>query len=1062
MDGVDSISLEGTWRFQLDPDDTGLHETWFDTPPEGVFEETIELPGTVQKSGLGPEITGLRRGRLSPRCLYTGPAWYQRTVIVPEAWAGKHISLFMERCNRKSTIWVDASPAGEHMSLSTPHIQDLSQFLTPGKHLLTIRVDNTREPFLGGTQAIAEDATTNWNGIIGRFELIARDPVHIDHMDVYPDVKTESARVKIVARNAGKTEAQGTVTVTATREGREAARVESPFAARPGISELSVELLFPNGMDLWDEFSPALYTVAAELASGTFRDRRELVTGMREFGVKGTQFLLNGNTVFLRGALDGSIFPITGHSEMRKEEWLRIMSVCKDHGLNHIRYHSNCPPEAAFAAADELGIIIQAENTLWYDPNFGAKPTGSDPARAALLKSELDAILRFYGHHPSFCLYSMGNELGPEPEPFQLELMERGEKQDKRHLYTRNSGYLDEDIAHDYYVTSKTSKGSVRAQSRFIEVPPNTTDDFSEPMSAVNRPIISHEVGEWNMMPHPAEEAKYTGVMRGGYIELYRQDLEKKGMAHLADDFFEATGNFMVSLYKEEVEMQLRTPGKAGFQLLGLQDYPAMGIALIGVTDAFWDPKGIIAPEAWRRFCAPAVPLLRMVKRVWTTDEHFLAEAEISNYRKEPLANVTPIWRIVTPAGETVASGEWDRMTIRAGGLQKVGLIDTPLSGLNSPGKYEVSVSVPEAGLENSWDIWVFPPPADVGSPANVTLAQSWDTARTALEEGARVILLPDLKLFHAIDGAFPPPMWSHAFYHGQAGTMGILCDPAHPALEGFPTEQHSDWQWWHLVQNSVAMMLDIAPAELRPLVRVIDNWDRLHRLATLFEARAGEGTLLVCTMDLLGEIRDRPEARQFRRSLFDYAASDAFDPQTRLEMATLDELFKPAPTYNTQQAPENMDDAVLNVLPADNVWSQGYPLGMLSFDGNHDTVVARTEGFGYTGQKTFQAKSLNAGIAGWRNLWFSYACKVEVTCPRGFTGKVYLRLLDRDQTGLPARVQFEGQDIPAGHYGGANGYWVALPVTAEASRDGTLDLEVWPGKDFIWITQLVVRPETA
>ncbi len=122
-------------------------------------------------------------------------------------------------------------------------------------------------------------------------------------------------------------------------------------------------------------------------------------------------------------------------------------------------------------------------------------------------------------------------------------------------------------------------------------------------------------------------------------------------------------------------------------------------------------------------------------------------------------------------------------------------------------------------------------------------------------------------------------------------GTQGFLCDATHPALAKFPTEFHSNWQWWWIVKNSRPIILDETPANYRPIIHVIDNFARNHKLGLLFETKVGPGKLLVCASDLPA-LQDHPEARQLMHSLLRYVDSPAFVPTAELDGDLLTKLL--------------------------------------------------------------------------------------------------------------------------------------------------------------------------
>ncbi|HET6454373.1 MAG TPA: hypothetical protein VFI02_08210, partial [Armatimonadota bacterium] len=180
-----AISLAGTWRFALDPQNVGISESWFNKS----LPETVMLPGSTDSNRKGTRNT--RKPDLShPSRLYeyTGPAWYQREITIPREWKGKRITLFLERCHWETQAWLDGKPCGMQDSLCVPHVHELSA--SPGHHRLTIRVDNTIKYNVGSwAHSITEETQTNWNGIVGRMELQATPSTYIENVQVYPESK---------------------------------------------------------------------------------------------------------------------------------------------------------------------------------------------------------------------------------------------------------------------------------------------------------------------------------------------------------------------------------------------------------------------------------------------------------------------------------------------------------------------------------------------------------------------------------------------------------------------------------------------------------------------------------------------------------------------------------------------------------------------------------------------------------------------------------------------------------------------------------------------------------
>ena len=852
---AETVSLAGEWRFEIAG--TNAADYARDLPGK------IHLPGTMDDAGLGPKNTKPPTLEGPYRLYnYAGPAWYQRDMEIPAAWQGKRVTLFLERCRWVTTVWLDDKRIGSQDSLIAPHIYDFGTEVAPGKHRLTICVDNTVKINLGKfVSALFGGTWGNMNGIIGRIELAATSPVWIDEVQVYPDVDKKLAHVVVKIGNATGKTGQGKLKV-----GKQT--VEATWDEQGGRVEANVDM---SGAKSWDEFSPNLSELTVKLGD----DQRTIRFGMRRFAAAGTQFTLNDRPVYLRGTLECSVWPLTGYPPTDMAAWQRIFRIKKSYGLNFIRFHSWCPPEAAFAAADLEGIMIQAEGPM---ANVNA---GDDPKRDEFVEAELKRLVDTYGNHPSFCLMTLGNEYGGNRQ-LLTRWVDMLIQRDPRHLY------------------SSASEGQTTANRQWTEAGsgrgiggPGTQRDLRTVVASRTTPTIGHEIGQWMYFPDFKEIKKWTGVMALKNFGLIRDDLAKKHLLDLEPEYVEASGRFATLLYKEEIEVLLRTPGYGGFSLLDLHDYPTQGTALVGPLDAFWDSKGFITPQAFRRYCSATVPLLRMAKRTYASDEPFLATADIAHYGAAGLPNLQPVWFIKDEQGREVVAGKFPALTVPTGKLTELGEIKASLARAHAPGKFAVTVSLPGTTFANDWNIWVYPPNAAPQPPANVTVCEKWDDAKAALAAGKKVVFFPPTAN-QSLRGSFLPVFWSPVWFPSQKpNTMGLLCDPRHPLFAQFPTEMNTDWQWHNLMQRSRVFVLDDTPADYRPLVQVIDNFARNHKLGVVFEGRVGAGQLLVCGLNLADAEKD-PVVRQWLTSLYAYAGSAKFKPARELAAGPLENLFAP------------------------------------------------------------------------------------------------------------------------------------------------------------------------
>ncbi len=360
---TNSLSLAGSWSIKLDPSKLGTAQKW--AAQNLPSSDLVFLPGSTDEGGYGTRTAGAEKDRLSRRYSYEGPVWYQREVTIPESWRGKRVSLFLERPHWQSEIWVDGRPYGRQDSLSTPHVYDLTPSLKPGKHLLTMSVNNTYKIEVGRRAHSVTDWTqTNWNGVIGRIELRARDAVYIDSVQVHPDHTAKTLRVDALIRNTTGRAIEGEISALLAGA-KTSAKVSGPSV------EQTVQITVPLGdkVRLWDEYEPALNTMELALAVDAGKlhaeDRLSTSVGVRQIATRDKQFVLNGRPIFLRGNLECVIFPKTGYPPMDVESWARLFRIAKEYGLNHFRFHSWCPPEAAFEAADRAGFLLHVELPVW-------------------------------------------------------------------------------------------------------------------------------------------------------------------------------------------------------------------------------------------------------------------------------------------------------------------------------------------------------------------------------------------------------------------------------------------------------------------------------------------------------------------------------------------------------------------------------------------------------------------------------------------------------------------------------------------------------------------------
>jgi len=905
------IDLAGQWDFRLDPGHTGIENKWF----SASFDDKVLLPGTTDENKKGIYMNEVRDDRLSRIWYWVGAAWYQKNVTIPETWNDKRIILYLGR-TKDVMVWADTTYCGQGTSLSAPHIYDLTDALSPGEHTITILVDNSKLPPVGPAHAVDERTQTNWNGIVGKIEIRASDKLFVEEIQVYPDIENNRATVNVKIGNLTDWGGNADLILQAktinTRDQVIYQKKVWPVFIDGNESWHKIQYEFDKDYTLWDEFNPSLIElyVTLETQPGKYwlKNTSSAIFGMRSFTSGRTGFKINGKGTFLRGSHDACIFPLTGYAPMEKKEWIRIFKIAKSYGINHYRFHSWCPPEAAFDAADETGMYLQPE--LPNKRDYGKKEHDD------YLRREGELIFQAYGNHPSFVMFTLGNELGRNQAYY--DMVSYFKEIDQRHLYAQgsnNENYPGGDLTlaegDDFWVTSQT-EGELPVRGSFYQgdykghidyYPPSTLTDYDRSIAGLPVPVVGHETGQFQVSPDFSEIPKYTGVLKARNYEIFRDRLKVKNMLDQTDDFVKASGALSVICYREDIEAALRTKWFGGFQLLDLHDFSGQGTAPVGILNVFMESKGLIEPVKWREFCCETVPLLKMKKYTWTVSETFTGAIELSHFGPEDISDGIIDWKVSNRKGKELLSGSTEPEIIQQGTLSEIDMFSFPLKEVDTPQKLNIELSLRGTKYHNNYNIWVYEDNVDTTIPEDIMLTDSFnENVEEFLEKGGKVIFIPAKdKLVNTVKGAFQTDFWCFPMFRRAAlrnnievapGTLGVLCDPSHEALADFPTEYHSNWQWWHLVKNSNPVILDDSPADYRPVIQVIDNFWRNHKLGILFEIKMGKGKLLVCAIDLLSNM-DKPEVRQFYLSIVNYADSPGFSPSHEMDINAVRKLLK-------------------------------------------------------------------------------------------------------------------------------------------------------------------------
>lgn len=873
-----SIDLHGVWRFQTDVMD--FRRGSLSPRYNHLLQETITLPGTTDDYQIGYKVPYKYIDRLTRKYEYMGPAWYQRDIEIPKEWKGKRIFIYFERTHWLSSIYVDTKEVSKIDYVSVPHNHDLTEFVTPGKtHRITVCIDNR---FQYNTHkwnhAHTEFTQINWNGILGEMKLLAIDPVYVDDIQLYPNVADNSLKVEMKISNHTGKEISGEAVFTVS--GKEYSLSKS-IAVSGNDSIITVEDVVQLGkkIKLWDEFNPNVYTFTCKLNSnsnkGTYQHEKSVDFGMREVKQGKNHVVINNRPVHLRGNVENAVFPKTGYAPTDETEWERIMLLMKEYGLNHMRFHSWCPPRAAFRMADKYGIYFEVEMPMW------GKDAELDEARYNFFRREMRAILKEYGNHPSFVLYCNGNEITGNFD-FIEELTATGRELDSRHLFSGSTART-RVKSDQYYVSQQTNKGPVKV---YEGLP--TTDWDRNKESDVDVPVISHESGQRCVYPNFEEIKKYANSpVEARNFEVFRDMLKENGMLDQADDFFKASGALTVIEYKAVIEALLRSSKSAGFQLLSINDFPGQGYAPVGILDPFWDSKGLITPKKFREFCAPTVALLRYEKSAYFVGETFTGKAEVYNFSQSGIKNAKIKWWLTDESDETLKRGNLKTQTIGNDDVFPVGEFSFVLDGIASPQKLTVHLSVNDH-VKNSWNVWVYPRNEQLMASTDEVLYTTVydDKAKQQLAQGKKVVLLPLPNKVKGRKSIFHNHFWNPIMFAWAPMTIGCLIHDEEPVFNDFVTSSHTDWQWWDILNNAKVIEMQDSPQSLRPFIQVIDAYDSNRKLGIGFEAKVNGGKLLVLAVDTKKDMENRPATRQLLESIDKYVKGDKFNPQVDVEEA--------------------------------------------------------------------------------------------------------------------------------------------------------------------------------
>ena len=956
------ILLNGKWHVVLEDGTTGQ----------------MDLPGTLDENGIGHRDVGANQWhpdavlgnaageidkdapiatRFTRRHTYEGEARISRKITVPD-YGTDRLFVLAERA-RALRLLVDGEACAvfRQGTLSTPYIFELTG-AAPGEHEFTFLSDNSYpgmpKAAICYSSAATDETQTNWNGILGECSMYTRPQNFIDSLRVYPravkkeeknkaggyvlDVCVELAPgakkvykdAKIILQSealaAGELEDTQTLTEIISYSGEGLAEAGTDKEENPKTMEIWFrDLPLRENVKLWDEDEGNLYEMAVTLDNGMSAEDKGGSTaecrtrfGIRSFGDNGSgRLALNGRAIFLRGEANCAEYPETGHPPMTIPEWKEMLLKYRSYGINFVRFHSHCEPEAAFAAADELGMLLQPELSHW-DPKdaFGTEES------YRYYRAELVDLLKTYANHPSFVMLTLGNELQAQDEGRERmrELVRTAKRMDPTRLYANGSNafYGEEgcDPESDFY-TSQSCKdvvirGTFSGMRGYLnENYPSADRTYDEAMAEIRKeyqkPVFSFEVGQFEVLPDFEELESFHGISDPVNLKLIKKRVEERGLLPTWEKYVEATGELSRLAYREEIEAAMRTRELSGISLLGLQDFPGQGTALVGMMNSHLEPKpyDFARPERFREFFQECRILVKLPHYTYAAGERLIPEVEAANFGKRNIEGVF-CWTLagkksvsengncepaeIKSKNTVIATGEDTEITIcRPGSYTEVGSLDIPLDFVEKNTALTLKVRIGDS--ISAYPIWVYRKTTPV-CPENVYETRAFDVkTREILQNGGRVYLSPDAdkeSLPNSIKTQFTTDFWSVGTFADQEGGMGQLIDTEHPIFKEFPTDFHTDWQWWIMATKRAVIL----PHPMKTIITEMDSYAFLRPMAQMIEFRCLKGKVLLSTMEL-HKSQQYPEVRALQASIYTYLSGENFEPAEEITEEELSMLVR-------------------------------------------------------------------------------------------------------------------------------------------------------------------------
>lgn len=936
--------------------------------------------------------------RLTRNYTYEGPAHFCRTYDL-DVNEDKRYFLVVER-SRALSLKIDGKSVEPISgSLSTPYRFDVTGLLRKGSKL-ELTCDNTYPglPYkdIVFSSAATDESQTNWNGLIGDIYIEEKEKNFIGDVRVYPLGKELEIEVDLYLDESIYSKSNGIcndldIVVSGDCLEQEVVFEKINKAILDGDMSVSGKCLDCDGdgsmsgkglkcdsddvtpvtiklpkillselalSQKWDEFEGILQKVEVTLLSdiSNSEDFRFAASfGIRSFSYDAEgRLILNGRRIFLRSEANCAYFPETGHPPMDEDSWETIIKTYMSYGVNCLRFHSWCPPEAAFKVADKLGILMQPELSHW-NPR---QAFGIDESRSYYEK-ELREILKTYANHPSFVMLTLGNELQADDSGIgeMHRLLDIAKSLDPTRLYAWGSnnfyGAHGTDADSDFFTSARFKDRHIRESGNkgiFNTRYPSSKFDFEYVMEDLrkeyDRPVFGFEVGQYEILPDFDELEDFKGVTRPDNISVVRDRVKELG---ITDDEWKkrvnATGEIALLSYREEVEAVMRTKSMSGLSLLGLQDFPGQGTALVGMLNSHLKAKpfDFAKPERFRAFFSDKAILALMPSYTYTNNDILEVDVKVANYGKKDICGKIS-YSLISEDGDVYAKGRVGSADYKSetgtsdkcasddkyaseynyyasGDLTLAGKISIDLGKVSGNARFNLILSTDDEELSNSYPIWLYTENRDSSCaieqkedkldnikedfkadnidkvlipvcPKGIYETRCFDDkAIEVLSNGGKVYLAPPSTkeaMPCSIKAQFSTDFWSVGTFPQQEGAMGQLIDKDHPIFESFPTEGYTNYQWWPMASQRAIIL----PKYMDTIITEMDCYAYLRPMTQLMEVRCNGGRLIISSMGLQ-DLMKYPEARALLKGIYSYMDSDKFEPKQEMSVEAVLSLFE-------------------------------------------------------------------------------------------------------------------------------------------------------------------------